>query len=248
MADSKGSPESGSKAPTDTPNQRSGSLLAKPYPSAEEWKLLVKQFSADAIAHKLLLAHVPFVFRDEPLKYALFRRSIADEFGVEPTNVFIVGSGMAGRSLKGDDIEKEYSAESDLDTLIVSEPLFTSYVMQSLEWVQDVTVPDYTGAKPKSPEIDSETSKHIGWLASHACKGIWRPDSLPNEAKVRQEFFERFSRVSLKVLGLQLSEDTVSNVNGRIARSFEDAVNDLSYSIYRLRKEFESSEKKKAGK
>lgn len=224
---------------------KSGSLLAKPFPTADEWKLLVKQFSADAIAHKLLLAHVPFVFRDEPLKYALFRRSIADEFGVEPTNVFIVGSGMAGRSLKGGDIAKEYSSESDLDTLIVSESLFTSFVMQSLEWVQEVTMPDYSGDKPKSPEIDSEKSKHIGWLASNASKGIWRPDSLPNEAAVRQEFFEKFSRVSLKVLGLQLSEDTVSKVNGRVARSFEDAVNDLAQSIYRLRKEFDDLEQDK---
>lgn len=244
MTDSKSSSKSKSKSSNESNRQRTGSLLAEPYPSESEWKTLVKQFRADAIAHKLLLSHVPFVFRDEPLKYALFRRSIADEFGVEPTNVFIVGSGMAGRSLKGDEIEKEYSSDSDLDTLIVSESLFTSFVMQSLEWVQNVTMPDYSGEKPKSPEINSETSKHIGWLASNASKGIWRPDSLPNEARVRQEFFDRFSRVSLKVLGLQLSEDTVSDVNGRIARSFEDAVNDLSYSLYRLRKEFENDEKK----
>ena len=85
---------------------RSGSLLATPYPSADEWKLLLKQFSSDAIAHKLLLAHIPFVFRDEPLKYALFRRTIADEFGVEPTNIFIVGTrhGWPEPQRKGDRI------------------------------------------------------------------------------------------------------------------------------------------------
>jgi hypothetical protein len=41
------------------------SLLAKPYPTAEEWRKLVQQFSPEAIAHRFLLAHIPYVFRDE---------------------------------------------------------------------------------------------------------------------------------------------------------------------------------------
>lgn len=215
-----------------------GSLLSTPYPSADQWKLLVEQFAPEAIAHKLLLAHVPYVFREEPLKFALFRRTIADAFDVEPTNVFIVGSAMAGRSLKGSEIEKEYSASSDIDTLIVSETLFTSYVMESLEWVKEITKPNYSGTQPKTPEIPTKNAKFVGWLASHAYKGIWRPDSLPHESTARQDFFSRFAAVSLKTLGLQLSEDTVAKVNGRVARSFEDAVSDLSGSLARLRTEF----------
>lgn len=216
----------------------SGSLLATPYPTAEEWKKLVEEFSPEAIAHKLLLAHVPYVFKDEPLKFALFRKTIADAFNVEPTNVFIVGSAMAGRSLKGSAINKTYSTDSDFDTLIISEHLFTSYVMKSLAWVKDITMPDFSGKTPKSPTINQEHSKFIGWLASHAYKGIWRPDSLPPDSEARIDFFEKFADVSLKTLGLQLSEDTVAKVNGRIARSFNDAVKDLASSISRLRKEF----------
>ncbi|MBO0936425.1 hypothetical protein J2I47_07685 [Fibrella sp. HMF5335] len=215
-----------------------GSLLATPYLTADEWRSLVEEFSPEAIAHKLLLSHVPFVFRDEPLKFALFRKTIADAFNVEPTSIFIVGSAMAGRSLKANFINKEYSTDSDFDTLIISEHLFTSYVMKSLAWVKDVTMPDYSSKIPKSPTISSEDSKHIGWLASHAYKGIWRPDSLPHTSEARIEFFEKFADVSLKTLGLQLSEDTVAKVNGRVARAFEDAVKDLASSIARLRKEF----------
>lgn len=216
-----------------------GSLLSTAYPSAAQWRELVEQFSPEAIAHKLLLSHVPYVFQSEPVKFAMFRRTIADEFGVEPTSVFIVGSAMSGRSLKGPEIENVYSSKSDIDTLIVSESLFTKYVMQSLEWVNEVTEPTYEkGKKPVSPQIQSEMTKHIGWLAHSACKGIWRPDSLPNDAQARIDFFKKFSQVSLKTLGLQLSDDTVAKVNGRVARSFEDAVNDLSSSIARLRKEF----------
>lgn len=214
------------------------SLLATPYPTADEWRKLVEEFSPEAIAHKLLLAHVPYVFREEPLKFALFRKTIADAFKIEPSNVFIVGSAMAGRSLKGPSIDKKYSTESDFDTLIISEHLFTSYVMKSLAWVKEITLPDFTGKHPKSPEINSENSKYIGWLSAHAYKGIWRPDSLPADAAARIEFFEKFADVSLKTLGLQLSDDTVAKVNGRIARSFDDAVKDLASSISRLRKEF----------
>jgi hypothetical protein len=212
----------------------SGSLLATAYPSPQEWRQLLKQFDAKAIAHKLLLAHIPYVFREEPLKFALFRRTIADAFRVEPSNVFIVGSAMAGRSLKGDAIDEMYSSESDIDTLIVSEHLFTSYVMKSMEWLNDVTKPDFSKTPLESPVVGRDLSKFIGWLSMHACRGIWRPDSLPREAPVRNEFFDSFADVSLKTLGLQLSEDTVSRVNGRIARSFNDAVTDLASSLRRL--------------
>ena len=222
-------------------------LLAVDYPSPDEWKELVKQFPVDAVAHRLLLSSVPYVFKDEPLKYALFKRTIADAFGVAPTDVFIVGSALAGRSLKGPDIEKQYSSKSDIDTLIISEHLFAKYVMKSFEWVKSATAPDYDeDGKYKAPKLTDEHVKHIGRLSLNACKGIWRPDSLPNEAEAREQFFNKFGEVSLKTLGLQLSEDTVSKVNGRIARSFDDAVKDLSASIWRLKKEFEDIEEKAA--
>lgn len=222
-------------------------LLAEAYPTAEEWKKLVNTFTAEAIAHKLLLASVPYVFRDEPLKFALFKRTIADAFGVAPTDVFIVGSAMSGRSLKGEDIDKEYSSESDIDTLIISEHLFAKYVMKSFEWVNDITAPKYEDKKRVTATLTGEQIIQLSRLSSNACKGIWRPDSLPNGAEIREEFFTKFNEVSLKVLGLQLSEDTVSRVNGRIARSFDDAVKDLASSLRRLQWEFENIEKEKAG-
>jgi len=215
-----------------------GSLLAKTYPDADEWRELVEKFTPSAVAHKLLLAHVPFVWKDEPLKFALFRRTVADAFGVQPTDVFVVGSAMAGRSLKGPEIDHVYSDGSDIDTLIVSENLFTSYVMKSLEWLRDVTKPTFNGSKSVSPSLLPEQVKNVGWFSQAACRGIWRPDSLPKNAPARQEFFGRFSEVSLKTLGLQLSDDTVAKVNGRVARSFHDAVEDLAGSILRLRNEF----------
>jgi hypothetical protein len=203
--------------------------LAKANPTADEWKQLVESFSSDAIAHKLLLAHVPFVFRNEPAKFAVFRRIMADAFEVESTTVFIVGSAMAGRSLKGKDIEKEYSPDSNIDTLIISEPLFTTLLMESLEWVAHITKSkkseqgDYERPKLSEDPLDS-----INKLSQNAVKSIWRPDSLPRGVKTRENSFGEFERVSLHTLGLQLSEDTVAHVNGRVARSFEDAVIGLS--------------------
>jgi len=222
-------------------------LLAVDYPSAEEWRSLLKIFSSEAVAHKMLLATVPFVFRDEPLKFALFRRTIAESFGVRPTDIFIVGSALAGRSLKGHAIEKEYtpSSDSDIDTLIISEHLFASYVMRSFEWVKEVTAPEENdGGKYEAPTLTSEQITQIGRLSLNACKGVWRPDALPQGAIAREEFFNKFGSASLDVLGLQLSEDTVSRVNGRIARSFDDAVRDLASSIRRLKYELDHEMKK----
>ncbi|MEQ9261584.1 MAG: hypothetical protein RLP14_00340 [Owenweeksia sp.] len=223
----------------------STTLLSKAYPTADEWKKLVNQFAPEAIAHKLLLASVPFVFKEEPLKFALFKRNIADAFGVAPTDVFIVGSALAGRSLKGSSINKEYSSASDIDTLIISEHLFSKYVMHSFDWVKRITTPEDYDEIYKPPKLNEQDITNIGRLSMNASKGIWRPDSLPPGAAARDDFFKKFGDVSLKVLGLQLSEDTVSKVNGRVARSFDDAVEDLSHSIYKLKKEFEFIEKDK---
>lgn len=163
-------------------SEKKSSKLAIAYPNSEEWKKLVKEFSAEAIAHKLLLAHVPFFFRNEPLKFALFRRTIADAFEVEPTNIFIVGSAMAGRSLKGKTIDKEYSWQSDIDTLIVSKELFEKYLLMSMEWIRDKTQPSFETGIPVSPTILPDSTKFIHWIARSASKGIWRPDSLPPDS------------------------------------------------------------------
>ena len=229
-------------------NMAKKTLLAIDYPTANEWKSLLKSFSPEAIAHRLLLSSVPYVFRDEPLKFALFRRTIADSFGVRPTDIFIVGSALAGRSLKGHMIEKEYSPESDIDTLIISEHLFATYVMRSFEWIRDVTAPEDKDEAYKPPNLAPEVVTQIGRLSLNACKGIWRPDSLPQGAQAREEFFNKFNAASLNVLGLQLSEDTVARVNGRIARSFDDAARDLAGSLRRLRYELEDVEKPKGEK
>src|ERR1044071_852956 len=147
------------------------SLLSHPYPEADQWKKLLETFSADAIAHKLLLATVPFVFRDEPLKFALFRKTIADAFDVDPTDIFIVGSALVGRSLKADELSKEFGTDSDIDTLIISEKLFTSLVMRSLQWVSDATAPEYDDrSQRKAPELNPETVINISRLSLHACR------------------------------------------------------------------------------
>lgn len=116
--------------------------------------------------------------------------------------------------------------------------MVASYVIEALEWLKQITIPNYSGTRPKKPEIPTENAKFVGWLASHAYNGICRPDSLPHESTARQVFISRFAAVPLKTLGLQLSEDTVAKVNGRVARSFEDAVGDLSGNLARLKTEF----------
>jgi hypothetical protein len=163
-----------------------GTLLAEPYPDAKQWRELVQSFSHEAIAHKLLLAHIPYVFKNEPAKHAVFRQIVADEFRVHATDVFIVGSEMAGRNLKGKDIDKLYSPESDIDALIVSEPLFTSLLMQSREWVREATrSKKQPGGSYHAPVLDKATFDSLNRLAENACKGIWRPNSLPGNAQVR---------------------------------------------------------------
>lgn len=224
-------------------------ILAADYPDALEWRKLLATFSGEAIANKLLLSSVPYVFRDEPLKFALFRRTIAESFGVQPTDIFIVGSALAGRSLKGKAIDKVYSSDSDIDTLIISEHLFAAFVMRSFEWIREVTKhSEDAEGHYKAPNLSPDAVTQIGRLSVNACKGIWRPDALPPGAAAREDFFNRFNSASLNVLGLQLSDDTVARVNGRIARSFDDAVRDLAGSLRRLRRELEEIDQKPAVK
>ncbi|HKM83422.1 MAG TPA: hypothetical protein VJY15_20990 [Candidatus Acidoferrum sp.] len=125
----------------------------------------------------------------------MFRKIVAQEFDVHPTDVFIVGSAMAGRSLKGKFIDKVYSPASDIDALIVSEPLFTSLLMQSLEWLRDVSKSQkQEDSSYEVPTLLRQDIEALNKLAENACKGIWRPDSLPGRAQAREDFFSRFSQ------------------------------------------------------
>jgi hypothetical protein len=116
--------------------------------------------------------------------------------------------------------------------------------MRSFDWIKEITAPEESHGPYKAPTLPPETVTQLGRLSLNASKGIWRPDSLPQGADAREEFFNRFNAASLDVLGLQLSDDTVSRASGRIARSFEDAVRDLAGSLRRLRYELDEADDK----
>jgi hypothetical protein len=104
---------------------------------------------------------------------------VSAQFGVHPTNVFIVGSAKLGFSIAPRKRFKAFSDESDVDVAIVSTDLYVRIWRQ----IADLVNEDRTFDWPRRPLLER---KHLsGWL---------RPDALPPSAALplADEWFEFF--------------------------------------------------------
>jgi len=94
-------------------------------PSADEFKELVLKLDHHQILAKVfLLEGTPHVFARSPMKYVVFREQVADRFGVGSQDVCIVGSAKLGFSPSPHRYGKPFSETSDVDVVLISEPLF----------------------------------------------------------------------------------------------------------------------------
>lgn len=94
-------------------------------PTAEEFReLIVRTDSHRVLAKVFLLEGTPHVFAKSPMKYVIFREQVADRFGVGSQDVCIVGSAKLGFSPSPYKYGTPFSETSDVDIVIISQPLF----------------------------------------------------------------------------------------------------------------------------
>jgi hypothetical protein len=96
-------------------------LGGKDTPTPDQFKDLVVKIDSHAVLAKVfLLEGVPYVLRDSPMKYIIFREQVAERFGIGSQDVCIVGSAKLGFSPSVHQFGRPFSDTSDVDVVVIS--------------------------------------------------------------------------------------------------------------------------------
>jgi len=141
-----------------------------------------------AFMQKHIMHGLPFVFAGREDEYFEFRTRIAQHFGINYQNVFIVGSAKLGFNYFSG---KAFSYESDIDVVLVDERLFERYYEN---------ICDYQYQLDKNYRaIDSRELNLYRSFLQYLVKGWMRPDKLPLSFEIsilKDEWFGFFQSIS----------------------------------------------------
>lgn len=127
----------------------------------DEFKADLKTLSAIQVVRKHVFNGGCHALSDD--QHFLLKERVSDHFNIEFNNVFLVGSGKLGFSIKAEKRFHSFGDDSDIDIAVVSSELFTKV------W-EEAYVYKKSGAYwPKSSEFFRYLSD--GWI---------RPDKLPS--------------------------------------------------------------------
>jgi hypothetical protein len=90
-----------------------------------EFKKALEGQSPDGFVEHTLFDRVPFIFNDDRAQYVLWKRTLANELGVDAACLTIVGTAALGWSLNPDKNLKAFDEESDVDVAVISPYHFT---------------------------------------------------------------------------------------------------------------------------
>lgn len=156
------------------------------------------------LAKVFLLEGTPFVFEKSPMKYIVFREQVADRFGVGSQDVAIVGSARLGYSPsphpdkdpKGPPkFGKKFSESSDVDVVIISEPLFHRGTLELFEELSRLP-PALHDVRPaadagKKIEVDARSLKRLKEATRNFVYQNFNPGLLSGQHKLRRDIFEK---------------------------------------------------------
>lgn len=187
-------------------------LGGKDTPTADQFRdLVVKIDSHSVLAKVFLLEGVPYVLRDSPMKYIIFREQVAERFGIGSQDVCIVGSAKLGFSPAAHQFGTPFSQTSDVDVVIISEPLFyrgSRLLFESLDQLPPnlKSIRQYlfqsTASGPK-PEVPLENWRRLKEAIRNFVYENLNPGLFPNEHPLRIEIFGKISGTAGLFLALE---------------------------------------------
>mgnify|MGYP001603148670 CR=1 FL=1 len=214
-------------------------------PTAEELKQLILSLDNHRVLAKVfLLEGTPFVFQKSPMKYVIFREQVADRFGIGSQDVCIVGSAKLGYSPSPYKYGQSFSETSDVDVVIISEPLFYKGSRQLFCVLNEMgpSVYDVRSAREgkSQPSVDLEDWRKVKEAIRNFVYENFNPGLLPSDHHLRREIFDNMASTSGLFLALE-PQVFVSKIRGRIFRSWKAAEdyysNALREAKYQIRGE-----------
>ena len=201
-------------------------LAGQKTPSSDEFKQLILALDNHRVLAKVfLLEGTPFVFENRPMKYVIFREQVADRFEIGSQDVCIVGSAKLGYSPSSHKFGTPFAETSDVDVVIISEPLFYRGSRQLFETLNQLGPSVYSvkSANTKSPPVvDLDAWVKVKDSVRNFVYQNFNPGLLPQDHPLRREIFENMASTSGLFLALE-PQVFVSKIRCRVFRNWKAA-------------------------
>ena len=216
-------------------------------PSCDDFKELILKLDNHRILAKVfLLERTPYVFKDSPMKYVIFREKVADQFQIGSQDVCIVGSAMLGFSPSPHKYGTPFADNSDVDVVIVSDDLFHRGSMELFKELNALGPQFHEFRHILSGDNLVECSRPVvrleDWKTTkEAIRNYvfqnFNPGLLSSHNPLRLEIFENISSTSGLFLALE-PQIFVSRIRSRIFRTWRAAEDYYSNSLREAKRAF----------
>lgn len=211
-------------------------LTGQKTPTSDELKQLILALDNHRVLAKVfLLEGTPYVFEGRPMKYVIFREQVADRFEIGSQDVCIVGSAKLGYSPSGHKFGIPFAETSDVDVVIISEPLFYRGSKQLFETLNQLEPSVYSVKSARSekkapPSVDPDDWIKVKDSLRNFVYQNFNPALLPFDHPLRREIFENVASTSGLFLALE-PQVFVSKIRCRIFRNWKAAEDYYSNSL-----------------
>ena len=227
-------------------------------PNAEEFKALVLGLDNHQLLAKVfILEGTPYVFKDSPMKYTVFREQVGDQFAIGSQDVCIVGSAKLGFSPSPQKLKygRAFAETSDVDVVIVSFELFDRGSHQLFAKLNSLPphaheVRPFVDANIPKPKTNPPIVALSDWkTVKEAMRNYtfqnFNPGLLPNDHPLRKDIFDKISSTSGLFLALE-PQVFVSKIRARIFRNWKAAEDYYANSLRELKRFLEGQEQVEA--
>ena len=223
-------------------------LSGKETPDCSQFKELIQKLDNHRILAKVfLLEGTPFVFKDSPMKYIIFREQVADRFRIGSQDVCIVGSAKLGFSPSPYKYGTLFAENSDVDVVIVSDELFNkgsrelfgelNLLGPQLHEFRDILY-ENNPANVNAPVVSLKDWKKTKESVRNFVFQNFNPGLLSTSNSLRMQVFENISSTSGLFLALE-PQIFVSKIRARIFRTWRAAEDYYSNTLREAKRSFE---------
>ncbi len=215
-------------------------LAGKDTPTPDDFKALVTGIdSHEVLAKVFLLEGVPFVFKDSPMKYVIFREQVAERFGVGSHDVCIVGSAKLGFSPSPYKFGTSFSTTSDVDVVVVSESLFYRGSRELLGVLERLEPALYKirNPGPTPPVVSLQDWRSVKEAVRNFVYRNFNPGLLPFDHALRIDIFSKISSTAGLFLALE-PQVFVSTIRCRIFCDWKAAEDYYANTLRQAKEQF----------
>ncbi len=210
--------------------------------TSENFKKLLVAISDYAIIAKVfLLDGKPFVFKDNPMRYLIFREQVAERFAVGSQDVCIVGSAKLGFSPSEHKYGREFQKSSDVDVVIVS-PYWVTKGCKALfaELTSLVKIERKDIVSNCNIQVCAKSLARMQDSIRNFVYNNFNPSLLSDGCALKAEIFDKISSTSGLFLALE-PKVFVSKIRCRFFESWKAAEDYYSHSLRALALSFKDS-------